>query len=211
MENDAITITKDHLDHIRPGDGSLASPALRYDVRNILLSSRGELRVEVAPGTPKFCLPECNLKSLKGSDASVAFTRLVVHELGIHALHGQYLPDLGGARLTSTALTVHTGRVNHVVVNDLHLTGGQLEVAVSGTVTHVQGNGKLIGPKIAYPPNPHWGRGLLILTEKDPNIEVYCNVKVSTKGQRKIRDFATSLGSAALKKAKQVLRRTGQH
>jgi hypothetical protein len=66
---------------------------------------------------------------------------------------------------------VHTSQVNHLHVNDLHLTGGQLVVAVSGTVSRARGNGKIVGPKIADLDRAKaWGRGCLTIIQKDPNI-----------------------------------------
>jgi hypothetical protein len=60
---------------------------------------------------------------------------------------------------------VHTSQVNHLHVNDLHLTGGQLVVAVSGTVSRARGNGKIVGPKIADLDHSH-PIGVLARAEK---------------------------------------------
>jgi hypothetical protein len=197
METDLITITKDDL--ILRGDPAIPSqlPRLCDEKRNALIDSAGRLNVEIAEGTPRFCVPECNLMSLKGPDAQIFFTRLVVHQPYVHALMGSYYPDLGGDRLKSTALTVHAGHVNHLIVNDLHMTSGQLEVAVSGIVSHGHGNGKIVGPKITdFDQAKGWGRGWLTIAEIDPQITLEGNVKVGARSQRKLRDLATPAATA---------------
>jgi hypothetical protein len=91
-----LTITKDDL--ILRGDPAIPSqlPRLSDEKRNALISSGGQLNVEVAEGTPQFCVPECDLMSLKGTGARVSFTSLVVHQSNLHMLAGSYYPDLGG-------------------------------------------------------------------------------------------------------------------
>jgi hypothetical protein len=92
---------------------------------------------------------------------------------------------------------MHKGQVNQLTLNDLHMTGGHLEVAVSGIVSRGHGNGRIVGPKIAdFDPAKLWGRGWLAIVEIDPQIALEGNVEVGTRSQGKLRDLGTPAGAA---------------